>query len=73
MTDLKTEILQLETVLFQKKKQLFFNRLEKIGGCNLESKGVTNVDIQYCTNDKTWQISYKHKININSFITQHIY
>lgn len=63
MTDLKTEILQLEKILSQKKKQLFFNRLEKIAGDSLNSKGIDNIDIQHNSTDKTWQISYTHKTN----------
>lgn len=62
-TDLKTEILQLEKILAQKKKQLFFNRLEKIAGCSLYTRGISNIDIQHNSADKTWQITYTHQTN----------
>jgi len=63
MTELKTEILQLEKILAEKKKQLFFNRLEKIAGGSLNTRGITNIDIQHNSMDKTWQITYTHKTN----------
>lgn len=63
MNELRYEILQLEKILSQKKKQLFLNRLETISKKPLVTRGVENIDIQSNSHDKTWQISYIHKTN----------
>ena len=70
MDELRKEIIILEKELIEKKKQLFFNRLEKIAGCSFVESGILNLNIITNQDDNTWQIAYIHytkEYNINDY------
>jgi len=58
---LRDEILELEKILSEKKKQLFLSRIETIADAELKSNGISNVEINLDTENELWQISYVHK------------
>lgn len=56
---LRTEILELEKIIAEKKKQLFLSRLNTISDGKL-NQNISQIDIQM-ESANNWQISYVHK------------